>query len=79
MSVILSTSVPSSVLKKKHCSIGYHRVREAIAAGILYFAHIPSKQNLADILTKPLGNENFHSLAKPMLFRVPQHGQQEEE
>jgi hypothetical protein len=34
MSVILNTSVPSSVLKKKHNAIAYHRVREAIAAGI---------------------------------------------
>jgi hypothetical protein len=30
MSVVLNTKVPSSVLKKKHNSIAYHRVREAI-------------------------------------------------
>ena len=29
-SVILNTTVPSSVLKKKHCAIAYHRTREAI-------------------------------------------------
>jgi Reverse transcriptase (RNA-dependent DNA polymerase) len=38
MSVVLNTSVPSSVLKKKHNSIAYRRVREAIAAKILSFA-----------------------------------------
>ena len=38
MLVVLNTSVPSSVLKKKHNAIAYHRVREAIAAKILRFA-----------------------------------------
>ena len=33
MSVVLNTTVPSSILKKKHNSIAYHIVREAIAAG----------------------------------------------
>ena len=73
MSVVLNTTVPSSVLKKKHLGIGYHRVREAIAAKVLRFAHIRSEENLADILTKPLPNPAFHSLIKPILFRVPAH------
>ena len=59
MSVVLNTSIPSSVLKKKHNAINYHRVREAIAAKILQFAHISSERNLADILTKPLGTKDF--------------------
>lgn len=70
-SVVLSTSTPSSVLKKKHNAIAYHRVREALAAGILIFSHIRSEENLADILTKPLGNQRFHELVKPILFRNP--------
>ena len=49
VSVVLNTTVPSSVLKKKHLGIGYHRVREAIAAKVLRFAHIRSEENLADI------------------------------
>jgi hypothetical protein len=40
MSVILNTTVPSSVLKKKHNAIAYHRVREAIAARIMRFSYI---------------------------------------
>jgi hypothetical protein len=32
MSVVLNTTVPSSVLKKKHNAIAYHRVREAICS-----------------------------------------------
>jgi hypothetical protein len=35
MSAVLNTTVPSSVLKKKHNSIAYHCVREAIAARII--------------------------------------------
>ena len=73
MSVVLNTSVPSSVLKKKHLAIGYHRVREAIACGILKFAHIRSDENIADILTKPLPNPKFYPLVKSILFRVPIH------
>jgi hypothetical protein len=38
MSVVLSTTVPSSVLKKKHNEIAYHLVRKAIAARIMRFA-----------------------------------------
>jgi hypothetical protein len=38
MSVVLNTTVPSSVLKKKYNAITYHRVREAIAARIMRFA-----------------------------------------
>ena len=75
MSVVLNTAVPSSVLKKKHCSIGYHRVREAIAARVLRFAHVPSTENLADILTKPLPNASFYKLARRYLFRVPKTGE----
>jgi hypothetical protein len=39
MPVVLNTTVPSSVLKKKHNAIAYHRVREAIAARIMRFLH----------------------------------------
>jgi hypothetical protein len=64
MSVVLNTIVPSSVLKKKNNAIGYHRVREAIAARIIRFAYIKSGENVSDVLTKPLSNEKFHYLMK---------------
>lgn len=71
MSVVLNTTLPSSMLKKKHNAISYHRVREAIAAGIVDFAHVPSDENIADICTKPLGTVLFHRLLKDYLFRRP--------
>ena len=69
--MILNTTLPSSMLKKKHNAIAYHRVREAIAAKILNFAHIESKVNVADILTKPLPTELFHCCLKDYMFRKP--------
>jgi hypothetical protein len=38
ISVVLNTTVPSSVLKKKHNAIAYHCVREAIVARIMMFS-----------------------------------------
>ncbi len=77
LSVILSTTIPSSVLKKKHQAICYHRIRECVAAHVLRFVHIDTKVNLADILTKPLSNDEFLPLAKPVLFRLPAARQQQ--
>jgi hypothetical protein len=67
--MIISTTIPSSLLKKKHNAIGYHRIREAVAAGIVSLIHVASKQNLADILTKPLGPQSFGLLLN--LFSFP--------
>ena len=54
-SVVMNTTIPSSMLKKKHNAIAYHRVREAIAARVIDVVHCRSKENLADIFTKALG------------------------
>ena len=70
-SVVLNTTMPSSVLKKKHCAVSYHKIRETIAAGIVKFSHISSEYNYADILTKPLGPNKFMDLVKPLLFCKP--------
>jgi hypothetical protein len=72
MSVVLNTKVLSSVLKKKHNAIAYHRVREAIVASIMRFAYIKSEENVSDVLTKRLSNEKFDYLMKRWLFRVPE-------
>ena len=51
-SVIFNTSRPQSTLKKKSNSICYHAVREAVASGKTTTAHIPTRFNLDDLLTK---------------------------
>jgi hypothetical protein len=43
MSAIQSTSVPSSVLKKKHNAIAWHRLHEGVALGIIDLIHIRSE------------------------------------
>ena len=67
-SVVINTTVPSSVLKKKHCALSYHKVRETIACNVLRFSHIDSNQNYSDILTKPQPQIKFRSLIEPLLF-----------
>ena len=67
-SVILSSTMPSLILKKKHLSCCYYRIREAIAARILRFEYVKSERNYADIMTKPLDRGDFKKLVHPMLF-----------
>jgi hypothetical protein len=71
--VLLNTTVPSSMLKKKHNAIAYHRVREAIAAGILRFYYVPTSENFADILTKPLPAILYQAITQPLLFAHRKH------
>ena len=53
-SVVLNNTMPSSVLKKKHYAVSYHKICEMIAYKVLRFASIKSEVNFSDILTKPL-------------------------
>ena len=52
--VYKNTSIPESVLRKKHHSISYHRCREAVAAGTVRIAKEGTKKNLSDLFTKIL-------------------------
>jgi len=67
-SVITSSTIPHSLLNKRHNALSYHRVREAIASGILRFIHIDGKNNPADILSKHCGYQQSMPLARPLLF-----------
>ena len=51
-SVVSSSTIPQSILNKRHNMLSYHRVREAIAAKILEFHWCSSSQNRSDILSK---------------------------
>ena len=68
-SVITSCSLPSSNLKKKHNAIAYHRIREAVAAGVVKLFYINSKYNLADALTKALPGNVHYNLWKSYLLK----------
>lgn len=69
-SVVNNSTIPSSTLKKKHNAICYHRVREAVAAKVIRIAHVPTGQNLADMLTKPLGGCKLHEFCKKILYHM---------
>ena len=51
---VLSLTIPSSALKKKHQACNYHKARESIAAGFIRYSHIRSEENVDDLLTKLL-------------------------
>jgi hypothetical protein len=68
MSVVTSATIPSSVLKKKHNAISYHKVRESIASGAMRIAHEPTGSNLADTLTKCLPGPQHKFLVRHILY-----------
>ena len=68
-SVVTSSTIPHSTLSKRWNALSYHRVREAVAAGYLRFHFIDSKQNPADILTKPLDHASAWPFIDTLLFR----------
>ena len=66
-SVIKNGTFPESVLKKKHCSIAYHLVREHVAAQKILIYHERSSSNLADLLTKVLNHNTRMKLIPAIL------------
>ncbi|GAX13599.1 hypothetical protein FisN_14Lh370 [Fistulifera solaris] len=47
--VIDTASTPHGKLNKRHTALSYHRVREAVASGMVGFYHMPGEFNAADI------------------------------
>ena len=67
-SVVDSCNVPRARIHKRHVILLFHRVREAIAAGIIKFVHIPGDQNPADICSKHWGYQQVWKMLKALLF-----------
>ena len=67
-SVVTSSTIPSSTLKKRWNALSYHRVREAVAAGIINVIHMPGTENPADVLTKFLPHRTLYKLMKDFIF-----------
>lgn len=53
---------PEHHAKTKHIDIQYHLVRECVQDKIISLEYIPTKDELADILTKALDSPNFKRL-----------------
>ena len=67
-SVVGSSMRINAKLHKRHTMLSFHRIREAIAAGIIAFFHLPGSQNPADILSKHWGYSKVWDLMRPLLF-----------
>jgi len=70
-SVVSSCSILSSTLKKRHNALAYHKIRECVAAGIIRIYHVDGKQNIADLLTKPLPGDVFRRHRARLLSKPP--------
>jgi len=66
--VVHNTTIPELTLKKKHNSIAYHRVHEAVAAGVMRIAKETSEMNIAVMLTKLLPGPRLKELCERVLF-----------
>jgi hypothetical protein len=66
--VVNTASVPHARLQKRHVALSYHRVREAVAAGIMRFHHVRGKLNPADILSKHWDYTSIWNVLKPFMF-----------
>jgi hypothetical protein len=67
-SVIIQSTIPHSMISKRHNALAYHRVRSAVAAKVLYFCKVDTHENVADIMTKFLAYVSFWPLIEPILF-----------
>ena len=68
--MVQNTSMPGSVLKKKHLSIAFHIVREAQAANIVRIFHISGADNPSDIATKSVPPPIFHKHVGALMVKA---------
>ena len=61
-------NLPHATLSKRHNALAFHRVREAIAAGVIVFNHVMGVDNPADVLTKNLPHATAMKHLKELLF-----------
>ena len=67
-SVITSSTIPSSMLKKRHHALSYHYVRSNVAHGLIKYCKVNTKVNVADVCTKFLPFHEFWPLIQSILF-----------
>ena len=67
-SVVDSSMHINAKLHKRHTMLSFHRVREAVASGMVIFTHIPGAINPADILSKHWSYSNVWTQLRCLLF-----------
>ena len=68
MGVIQNATIKDIFLKKKHVAISYHKVREAVAAGIIVLINISLADNFADCLAKSLPITDHNRLINGLFY-----------
>ena len=70
MSSIAMTANNKGHSRAKHIDVRHHYIRERVQEGSIKMKHIPSSENLADILTKPLPRIIHQCLVHGLLLNV---------
>ena len=68
-SAIALSKNPVSHDKSKHIAMRHHFIREKVLDNIVSLSHVPSAENLADMLTKSLPVESFGRLCDQLGVR----------
>jgi hypothetical protein len=67
-SVVGSSTKVHAKLHKRHNALSFHRVREAIASGMIAFYHVTGMRNPADILSKHWAYADVWKTLQPSVF-----------
>jgi len=59
--------------KTKHIAIKYHFLREQVQDQMVKLDYVPSKENIADIFTKPLTRDSFEYLREKLGVLLTPH------
>ena len=70
MSVLYNTTSPESTCKKKSNSIAYDFIHECVAMEELLTGYVPTEENIADLLTKPLLHEKCTELVQCIMWDI---------
>ena len=68
LSLVTSTTIPESVLQKKHNSVNWHKIRETIAMNVARVVHIDGTENISDVLSKLVPGTTLRYLLKNVLY-----------
>jgi hypothetical protein len=67
-SVVNSSNMPHGKIHKRHTMLSFHRVRQAVASGMVKFTFMPGEFNPANILSKHWGYQAVWPQLKTLLF-----------